>query len=315
MTWAASSIDVVMQHGWGAAAFVGIGVLCIVTLVASVAAFAFRAVRPFQLPSQIDVASDVTPIAKVSTAAAPEGTDPRLYLSDMIEFDEKSLLVRIEYCERGVDFLNKKFNLFSQALGYLPSDVDGMALGQKTNDVVMIGRLDEIEKRVARISDKADGVKDGLNSAVELIRGDIFGLTNRYASLRSNTRSVIQAKYDLEYWEESMEELDVLAQKMSDPLEKPDVYESWREWTFDFDRLKSRLTTLCRYVAPYADVKDAVFEIKPDLYKSQNWKSNFNGMNEDQKHDYKTFRIIVRNFETEKSKVRSALVNAAYASI
>lgn len=106
-----------------------------------------------------------------------------------------------------------------------------------------------------------------------------------------------------------------MSDRLDDPLSKPEIFSDWRTWNESFDSYKSKLRHICRLVAPYLQIEESVFKTPNEKFKSQHWRYDFGAMTDDQKHDYKTYRIILANFNEKREDIATALNTKLYASL
>ena len=152
---------------------------------------------------------------------------------------------------------------------------------------------------------------DGIGVSISGIRNGLNDLRQDNFNLREQIRSILQAKLTLQAFSDVERDIEELALKMTSPTIGGDVYRNWSSWATDSNTLMSMLRHACAIAAPYLLVEKEVFSTPTEKYKSKNWSYGFPNMDDDQKHDYKTFRIIYSNFCEYKFKIRSKISSIA----
>ncbi|GAB6845179.1 hypothetical protein JCM2811A_41810 [Methylorubrum rhodinum] len=298
-----------MQHGWGAVVFVSIGTICLVALASSAAAFAYRAIRPFKYTNPILINSSTNHQNSDTYIQAAENFKNLQHNIDYLALEKMNQL------DHDISRIETHMLLIAKSLGYNTSDLISAATTSESLNHNITEKITMLSNKIKATHDDLIKTHKELNVNISVLRSDVVTLNEDHVKLKKDIMYILRAKDDLKYFDAGVEEIDRIAERLTDPLSKSEIYGQWQDWASEFDRLKSRINLNCRHAGYYGGAKSQIFGINPDLYKSQNWKFNFDGMSDDQKHDYKTFRIIMSNFEREKSAMRSVIYEAAHGSV
>lgn len=168
-----------------------------------------------------------------------------------------------------------------------------------------------IEKTQNELKSHKTYVQDYLRSYEAMLGG----AQEQIKTTREATNSIFSALRVEKIYDRLKIEIDRDIEMLSDPATKRELYPHWSAWTSQWRQLESRLYYLARVVENFADVKEALFEVPHEKFKSQYWSFDSAGMSEDQKHEYKTFRLIAANYKEIRSKIDSAIINSIYKTV
>lgn len=310
LAWLASTIEPIMQYGWGAAVFAGLAAACLIILTLSVGAFAFRALVPSKTSPGI--------LPPVVQTVASFGEDDH-FRSIAYDIDALKSITQAHY----EDF-DKRFGLASQRIGEMlerigkydqllkPQEKTVGLLAMINGQELPKDRFDGLERNLEKVSARILSNEDSSGEKRNEIVGEIDRLeSDTYGSFQK-VRDVFLAERILESYDSMTGEIDALISKMDDPLSKHEIYSDWLAWEDDFVSFKSQMKSFERFLRNHTAQESNLFNTPPDMYKSQNWSYNFQDLNEDQKMNYKTFRIISGNYVGVKSDIRAKLYNKTF---
>lgn len=186
----------------------------------------------------------------------------------------------------------------------LQNSIDNLQKSWKVHAVVFENMRDDLKAHKS--------VVDTYLRSYEAMLG---GTQQQLQNLRENLNNIFLAQRTRKIYDDLSTDIDKLIEYLSDPADKRDRFLTWCDWTSQWKRLESNLRYLTRLVEPYIDARAILFDVPHEKFKSQYWKFNDAAMSEDQKHEYKTFRIIAANYKDLKPKIESELANALYKSM
>ncbi|MFE1602991.1 hypothetical protein [Methylobacterium sp. ID0610] len=174
-------------------------------------------------------------------------------------------------------------------------------------------RFDSMQLSINRLKDDVEDNFEILRNSISDLREKISETTDDLGSFVDRVRSTLYAERTLEAFKEMDSAIKNIIMDLKDPASRLESDGNLNEWTAQYNELESRIRGICRFVKPYKDVESDIFDFSPELFKSQNWSYNFRNLSDDQKHDYKTYRIIAHNYEHASSSVLSHLIDATHA--
>ncbi|RVU16839.1 hypothetical protein [Methylobacterium oryzihabitans] len=86
----------------------------------------------------------------------------------------------------------------------------------------------------------------------------------------------------------------------------------WSEWQNKFTLYRCTLESICDIADIFVDVRNKIFHLPSDLYRGESWTTDLQGLTDDQKHDFKTMRILWRNFKEHEAEIETQLNNLIY---
>lgn len=309
MTLALSTIEPIMRYGWGAAIILGITGTCIIVATISLAAFAFRAIFPLKYSGRKNFSSDKvdTKDDYVSLLADLEAVKNIIGLHYK-DFDNSS-----KYASQQIGEYIKRVEAIEASLA-APKDLSILSsLGMDSNSPK--NKFEDLDMKIralhnshAFLDKKFDGALSKLVSRADQLQDDT------YKNFRK-IQEVITAERVYESYNRMVDDINLQAEKLDDPLSKHDRYGEWGAWEADYNAFRGQLTALERFLSTHAGISLNFFEVPTEKYASANWTYNFKEMTDDQKISYKTYRIILGNFLNYVQATKSKLYNATFFNI
>lgn len=225
---------------------------------------------------------------------------------------------------------DKRFFIASQNLGGLIERVDAIDAFLKTTEQPSGGlsrlgqpaeaepknRFDSLEMKIKRDIDYNYGAIESLKEIVARFQLDFLEFRKGHGIFMDHVRGLFLADRVLDSFSSLNLRADALECKLCEPWNKKHLYGKWSNWRSDFALYKSRIENICRFLKINSDIDISdILNAPGEKYRADHWPNSFGDLNEIQKHDYQTFRIIAENYRSARTSVTSELTNKLHANI
>ena len=166
-------------------------------------------------------------------------------------------------------------------------------------------RFDNIEAKIDRLRDHIDSTSLEIGESIADIQAALEAQRESHRQLHDRAFAVFRAKQAEHRMEQLIPHLEEAGEVLSAPTLKRTTPVDFGEWSSLFTSWQVALHEFCRVVKPYYPEAETKLLATPiDAYKGAHWtvdEALF--ANHDQVHDYKTFRILLRNFDSLKPHI------------
>jgi hypothetical protein len=226
--------------------------------------------------------------------------------------------------------LRNLLNVVGDRLDKLAADVTKLAKLEAKADELTRTEIDAVNAELHRVKDYAEGSTEALKHVVAELQRTQSEIQKEHKSYKGIVEHALESTWEkverrCEWIDQGFaaildrERLSILADTIAaegDELSGPTQGEpvgDWEAWLARFGSWHRNMETWARIAAIYrAGVVERVFDTPRSEYRGT-WKASDDLFpNSIAVHDYKTFRIILRNFHAERSHVDSCVRMAAF---
>lgn len=313
LSWIASTIEPIMRYGWGAVVFAGLITACLAALtltsiIITIRIFPGNILRPTQNSQNAQIDKGSSSGAAVNTENG--STNELNSIIDLITSYNDNSYSKIHALSGETTELRDSISKINDALRPNQNLTPLARLGK--NIVNAESRFDSIESMLeCHKKDTLSSEKELIQKFTELDTRLNESIASIFEKFTKITDTFLAERIFESYTHMSADIAEIL-KKLDDPLSKPDMFQDWAKWESLYDELKSRIRTLARFLHSQAGISTKFFDTPTERYSSQNWTYDFRDMDDDQKLNYKTFRIIYDNYINQSQEVRSRLYNATF---
>lgn len=295
VSWGASHLAFLQPYGWAETIFFSMAVSAVLVLVLCACLVAWRFFKP------------ITAVPGAASVAATAEEDQSAFIRKRI--DDLSLTVIAQNESRDRDFSEVSASI--SKLAERTSKLEGL-IQPKTRGLLDYLENGDFNSRFDLIDANIKDVRSNIDTLSSMIKDTINTANHNHAQLHDRVYNLFRARDVEREMDRLLAEIDPLSTKLRLAMSDSIGITIWSDWNEAFELWRDKLEELAQVVAPYINIDERVFSINPERYKPKNWNiCQIDFPNGDQAHDFKTFSIILEQFQQVKSGMIIAIRNKA----